>query len=102
MSMSTSYNITYPFIQMELEYEGVKYELHKNILQYGIENNIFNKTFFLYFMKTYHNKILNSNDTFKIHYMDKNINMGTFSSNDYIKLTTLAYNIYDSNNNVIT
>ena len=87
---------------MELEYEGVKYELHKNILQYGIEDNIFNKTFFIYFMKKYHNKILNSADTFKIHYMDKNINMGTISSNEYIKLTATEYSIYDSNNNVIT
>ena len=89
-----SYNITYPFIQLELEYKGLKYELHKDIVQYGIEENILNKTFFIYFMKTYHNKKINYNDDFKIHYMDKNINMGTFSSNEYIILTNNNFDIY--------
>ena len=101
-SLSTSYNIIYPFIQMELEYEGVKYELHNDISLYGIEGNIFNKTFFIYFMKTYHNKTINSIDNFNIHYMDKDVNMGTFSCNEYIKITSSGYNIYNADNNIIT
>jgi len=104
-SLSTSYNIIYPFIQMELEYEGVKYELHNDISLYGIEGNIFNKTFFIYFMKTYHNKTINSSDNFNIHYMDKDVNMGTFSCNEYIKITSSGYNVDNVDNvdnNIIT
>ena len=75
-----------PFLQIELEQNENKIEIHDNLDKFYIETNeILNKSFLKWYLSKYYNISLEEN--YKLHFIDTNINIFSCNSDNFILLT---------------
>ena len=80
------------FLQIELEQDDEKIDIHEHISKYYVENNeLFSKTFVKYYLRKYYKKDLN--ETYKINIIDKNIKLISINEKQWITLTKEGYKI---------
>lgn len=81
-----------PFLQVELEQNDEKIEIHENLHYFFLKNNkLFDKNFLKWYMKYWFKKELE--DTYKLHIIDNSINIFTIDQTQYIVLGEKDYDI---------
>jgi hypothetical protein len=78
------------FLQVELEDDKNKTDIHEHISKYYVENNvIFDEVFSKYYMKKWYNSEISSD--YKVNIIDKNIQLLSFKNDTYLKLNDSSY-----------
>jgi len=78
------------FLQVELEDDKNKTDIHEHISKYYVENNvIFDEVFSKYYMKKWYNYEISSD--YKVNIIDKNIQLLSFKNDTYLKLNDSSY-----------
>lgn len=80
-----------PFLQVEIEIDGKKEEIHKNLKFFYLEGNILDTVFFKWYMKYWYNKDIS--DVFTLHIIDNNVEVFSVSSDKFIFLKDNKYEI---------
>jgi hypothetical protein len=81
-----------PFLQVELEQNNEKMEIHQNLHYFFLKGNkIFDKNFMKWYMKYWFKKDLEEN--YKLHIIDNSVNIFTIDHNQYIILGEKDYDI---------
>ena len=85
-------NIEKPFLQVELEQNGEKKEIHEYLHYFYLDGNkILDKAFLKWYMNYWYQMDLAN--TYKLHIIDNNINIFTLGTDEYIILNDNAYDI---------
>ena len=78
------------FLQVELEDDKNKTDIHEHISKYYVKNNvIFDEIFLKYYMKKWYNSEISSD--YKVNIIDKNIQLLSFNNNTYLKFNDESY-----------
>ena len=78
------------FLQVEMEDEENKSDIHEHISKYYVENNvIFDEIFLKYYMKKWYNMEISNN--YKINIIDKDIKLLSLKNDTYLKLNETSY-----------
>ena len=81
-----------PFLQVELEQNYKKIEIHENLHYFFLKNNkLFDKNFLKWYMKYWFK--IELEDTYKLHIIDNSINIFTIDQSQYIILGEKDYDI---------
>ena len=81
-----------PFLQVELEQNGTKKEIHEYLHYFYLEGNkIFDKIFLKWYLDYWYQ--INLEEEYKLHIIDNNINIFTLSPDQYIILNETDYSI---------
>jgi len=85
-------NIEKPFLQVELEQNGKKKEIHEYLHYFYLDGNkILDKAFLKWYMNYWYQ--LDLVDVYKLHIIDNNIKIFTLDNDEYIILNDNAYDI---------
>ena len=80
------------FLQIELEQDDEKVDIHEHISKYYVKNNtLFSKIFMEYYMEKYYEKSIK--DDYKINIIDKNIKLLSIDGTQQLILTENGYKI---------
>ena len=80
------------FLQIELESNGEKTDIHEHISSYYVEGNkIFSNIFMKYYMDKYYSKEIDS--TYKINIIDKDITLLNINENQILEFTDSGYTV---------
>ncbi len=82
------------FLQVEIELNNTKHEIHKNLVYFYLNNNIILDSKFLSWYLSYFYG-LTLNDDYILHIIDKDINMFTIKSDKSIKVIKIEENKYN-------
>jgi hypothetical protein len=82
--------VKYKFVQTEIEYEGVKYDV--NVKSYMVVGNkLFTREFVKWVLDFYKNVALKDGASYKVHIIDQDVTILTLESNEYLEIESNTY-----------